>query len=275
MILEGINEVYTGEIFPTLSSSLKQLDIDSPEAEQVVPLIDKTFSLSSEKTVKKLQFDEEGKVDISRGYYFHTIPVTSSKESIKCRAKYGILPTERFGCWESAEEMRFCVGVSYCDDLKEGTKLGKRYIGDPKYNFWDEMLSQTGRVSFIIDPSITDESLEFLSYIDGKQPKTEEEKRIFEFVESLSPKAKEIVKGLYKTSYSQFNWRAIVGGIPPQFVVGVFINTDYQDGIHTETEEEKAKCLQLAQFCADTFNCPLVNQEGRCIYQAEKHDLSV
>ncbi len=270
MVFKGQNGVYDGEVKPSLAENLKLLKIDNPDAEEIVKQIDEMFNNASKKEVKGLQTDKDGKVDISSGYYFHEIPLNSSEESIVSRAENGILPTERFGQLESAGEMRFCVGVSYCDNLQEGSKLRKRYVGNPMYDFWDCKMSQTGRLSLIIDPSICETSLEFLSFVAGKQPEDEKDTKVLKFVKSLSPKADTIVNGEYKTSYTDFNWRAIVGGIPPQYIVGVFINEEYQNSSDAACAEEN---LKLAQFCAKTFNCPLINQEGKCIQvQKEMED---
>ena len=256
MKIEGLNEsVENLEFYDTIFDGMDAFEKSSgytafsPEEKELIKKIDDLFSKADGvKDVPPLKIDKDGNVDFSRGYYFHNIPIESSEEGIVHRSQNGILPTERFGYPEGSGEMYFCVGTIYSNDFLNDTKFRKMKLG--LITFSNQNI---GNVSFIIDPSITDYMPEFYSYIKNPD-KSVEHSDILEFLSRESKNAKGNVFELRR--YDLCGWRAIIGGIPPQFVVGVVCNTSCRNS---------EGAFKTAKLCSKYFNIPIVDQNGEII----------
>ena len=104
---------------------------------------------------------------------------------------------------------------------------------------------------------------------------------MLETIDRYSVKANGVVNGMYRQSYDKFNWAAITGGVPPQFVVGIVVNKKlinakskfpWMRGSLSEREYVE-KVIETARICGEMFNVPVFDEAGNIIYHAKENVL--
>lgn len=280
--IKGYNDTQTSEIY---TKKLAKVDIDgldlSEEERKLLALMDAKDELISCEDVEPLTICE-GKVDFSKGYYLHGIPIDATEDEIENRFQMGILSVEHFGILESALECVFCVSVTKTVDYVKNAEVKPRYLKDGSITMLDSLhYSVVPEVGLIIDKSITDNDpqkrqLNFYDFVRDKEryiekmKLTKEEVELLEFIKKCSPKCETVVNGMFRDSYELFNWGAITGRIPSQFIVGVCINEILiQNKARFKTctpEEAYAQALKTAINAAEKFNVPVVDSSAKIIF---------
>lgn len=251
--------------------------------------MDRRFQTLQSVEVESLTITE-GVADLSKGYYLHGIPVNSSVEEISSRREYGLCCVENFGLLESASEARLCLSVTKSDNIQRDCVVANRYAYYGSIEMLDMAMSIVPEVGFIIDNSVTHRTddlrqLNFFEYIRDKDAfikkfnPTDEELKILETVEKLSPKAKTVVTGMFRDSYEKFNWAAITGGVPSKFVVGIVVNKNLIDVRAAEKgvskEEYYSQAIETAKICSELFNVPILDQSANIIYNSRSNVLGM
>ena len=264
MHIVGRNGEYDGKLSPTIRQAMKKaFPTLTEDALSIIGEIDNWFNRTKQNAKTMKLVGEDGKVDWSKGYYFHKVSDNITEEVIDSICENGILPIERFGTPEVGHEMRFCVGVTRCDDIEHGTEQQKRYLYNnkgQKTNTFDKIMSVIGGVSLIIDPSIVENgTIDYFEYVRTGKCDDKKMKYVLDTLfKEVSPEADKMVNGDYRESYEKFHWGAIAGGVPPEYIVGVFF--DRKDPNLDPAEIEKR--FEIAKRFASTLNVPIVTEDG-------------
>lgn len=201
---------------------------------------------------------EGGKAVLDGQYLIHKFPMSKNAQDYESRKENGIIASEFFGKTENMKEGVFCSFFSKCDGIQPGSlKEENSYAVLPAFREKIEVDS-LGSLTLIFDASdpTVKEVLDndFFEYKKNKDnPEymsklTKEQVDMFEYIEKLSDGADEAVK-------RHPEWVAIPGGMPPQFVVGIMIDGEFDS-------EDK----YLAEKTAQAFGVPLINRDLEVVY---------
>jgi len=285
--INGLNmEEESTEFYENLVDvSIPGLEIND-EDRRFFAMLDYKFEQIGKEKVTPLKILDNGTVDISEGVYLHGIPIDSTYEEIESRKEHGLLPVEHFGHIESAGECVFCLSVTESCDLEKDCEVKKRYTRYKNLSMFSEKSSVVPAIGFVIDKSATDRDngkrqLDLFSYVKDKEAYmkkyqlTNDEVALLEFLKANSPNVENIVSGTNRDCFESFNWRAITGGVPSKYVIGIVINPEYLKEkalIESITYEEMLeKVLKQAKMCSEIFNVPVITPDSKVIYKPQNN----
>lgn len=239
MIIKGANLEEKEVVLKKLTEH--DWHFDSEEI-NVIKLIENMYiSIFNKKTeIRSMNVDEKGKIIISKNMINHSC--NYGLDTLKNISKYGILASEWFGELESEREGCFCAFTS---KMKGNDYNGG--IGSLAEDDYSRLNIGLNVVLFLDDSNDIMKELLHLDYFEYEYIKslgsfelnkiyTENELKILDFIEKISPSGKEMRKPYdSKTNY----WSAIPGGIPPFLINGICI----KKVIYSEEELDEINSL--------------------------------
>jgi len=207
-----------------------QLFNDYPEMKKQIKVLEdftiKVYSEAEKEVVTPLPV-EEGKVVLKTGTPYHR--ANHSLDTLKNIAVGGILPSEWFGKLESENEGRFCAFLSRV--LNEGDAQGFR---GQLNNVNGKVASKNNCVIYFDESNPIMKmllSMDYFEYEEIKRTNPEKLKELYpqevidimdKLIEPISPAGKKMHDNPKLPFY---DWLAIPGGIPPQFVNGICVHS--------------------------------------------------
>ncbi len=210
-----------------------EIEVGNKEKDALVKLQQKYQDLYStlerDNSVKPMEYDEEGKVIIKPGVPFHR--AVQKIDVLRNISAGGILASEWFGELESECEGCFCSFLNTTND--PGTtedyfqKSHNEKMGLSRGTFADCVLYFDGENPVMKDLM----SMDFFEYAHLKKTTPEKiseiySKDIIELFETLISPLSVCGKTMHDSPNSEsIYWMAIPGGIPPQLINGICINS--------------------------------------------------
>lgn len=211
--------------------------------------------LQKKSNVTPMDIGEDGKVIIHDGMLTHwlsTVVPTDDFESerlvtdseylkiLNDISKNGITASEWFGVLESAREGVFCA---FLDEEKAGSRKSRDHFEKLEFSWNGELTSGVGCTLYIDEKNPIMQDLikmDFFQYLKNKRDNPQANENIPEWVQELFDDVIEpnSVDGNSHPVLSWRDecktWRAIPGGIPPQCINGICINSAITLGEHIE-----------------------------------------
>lgn len=203
----------------------------TPENKKNLQFLEKLYfgCLETKVSTKPLKI-ENGKVLVPKIQTHHDCDIDTLSQ-FESYADLGIVATEWFNIYEQEGEARFCAFVKH-DSIKplKGFKVGYnvRFYIDDTNQLW-KMLSW----------------LDFFEYEHIKQTEPEKIKERYpkeiidlydQIIEPLSRRGKNMHSDPLMNTMT---WQAIPGGIPPQLIVGIEINSKMEQLVNQAHEIQK------------------------------------
>ena len=250
-------EKYNGIIF-----SEEEVDLLKRFAKKIEELYERAKNGDSEETkIEPMQIGEDGKVVLYDGQIMHRC--SASISTLDGIAHCGVLASEWFGEIESEAEGRFCTFLSrrFTTDREFINRLVRNYTRPGLSNivlYFDEKnpLMQT-----LIDVDFFEYERQKAESPDGLKDKyTSSIIELYDtIIEPLSPSGKHMHDSKYNVS---FGWLAIPGGIPPQLVNGICINSKTLETIDLKTLRELYPSATIFDENQTVLSRPVSQLEG-------------
>lgn len=212
---------------------------------------------------------KDGKVLITDGKIYHQLGGSIDISKLKSISEIGIVATEWFGILESEQEGFFCT---FLNEVKQGQNLRgtRRHLPPEDYPSYSR--KELAECTFYFDEKnpVMQEllSLDYFEYQKIKKNAPENLKKLYpqwiiDFYQEINDEQCRFSSTFHDNEAKvQYTWHAIPGGIPPQFINGMCINSLSELNNHIEEIKLLFPNATIFNENRDVIYAPKIDKEN-------------